>query len=161
VEAFEKMINGVKIKKIILNTDERGDFREILRVNEGLVDRIQQVSIGRTLPGIIKAFHWHKNQEDVFYVSRGNIQLVLYDPRENSPTRGLIQEILLGESHEPQAVLIPRRVLHGYQTIGIKEAEVVYIMNNTYDPLNPDEERVAHDNPSIGFDWAKIKRGMK
>ena len=148
------MIHQVKIKLLNVHKDERGDFREILRFTDGFLDRIEQISSGRTVPGIIKAFHWHKNQDDVFYVIKGDIQLVLYDAREDSPTNGQTQEILLGKSYEPKIVLIPRGVYHGYQVIGNKDAEVLYIMNQTYNP--EDEHRVDHNDPSIGFDWNKI-----
>lgn len=147
------MIEGVKIKLLKVNLDKRGDFRELLRFNEGLLDKIAQVSIGRTLPGVIKAFHWHKNQDDIFYVLKGNIRVVLYDPRENSTTKGITQELFLGESYTPQALFVPRGIFHGYQVIGEKEVEVLYIMNQVYDPS--DEHRISYNDPSIGFNWDK------
>lgn len=147
------MIDGVKIKKLIVHEDERGDFREIIRINEGLVKKISQVSISKTKPGVIKAFHWHKYQDDLFYVLKGNIKLVLYDQREDSKTRSQLQEMLLGESYPPNLVFIPRKVLHGYKVIGEKEAEVLYIMNNVYNSKNPDEERVPFNDSSINFNW--------
>ncbi|MAG50510.1 spore coat protein [archaeon] len=147
------MIEGVKIKKLEINEDPRGDFREIVRSDGGIIDKIEQISIGRTLPGVIKAFHGHENQDDLFYVLKGNIQLVLYDIRENSQSKDKTEVILLGESYEPKIVFIPRNVLHGYKVLGDKEAEVLYIMNNKYNSSNPDEKRIPFDDPSINFDW--------
>jgi len=149
------MIEGVKIKKLQVHPDSRGDFREVLRLDDGLLKRIKQVSISRTLSGVIKAFHWHKNQDDAFYVIQGNIQLVLYDPRKRSSTKGQTQEIFLGESYDPQVVFIPRMVLHGYQPVGEKEVSVLYLMDRTYNRESPDEYRVPYDDSRIGFDWSK------
>ena len=149
------MIDGVKIKNLEVHKDNRGDFREIIKDNEGIIDKIKQVSISSTKPGIIKAFHWHKYQEDLLYVLEGEIQLVLYDPRENSPTKGKTLVILLKESHEPKVALIPKKVFHGYKVLGNKEARVLYMMNNTYNPENPDEQRVPKDDPTINFDWSE------
>jgi len=149
------MIKGVKIKELIVHKDQRGDFREILRTDKGLMSEIKQVSIGKTFPGIIKAFHWHKHQDDLIYVIRGDIQLVLYDQRRDSITKGETQIIFLGESCNPQLVFIPRGVLHGYKVLKDKEAEVIYIMNNIYNNECPDEGRVPHDDFNIGFDWNK------
>jgi dTDP-4-dehydrorhamnose 3,5-epimerase len=151
------MIEGVQIKLMKVNQDERGDFTEILKINEGLLEKIAQASVSTTKPGVIKAFHWHKNQEDFFYVLEGNIHVVLYDPRESSLTKGITQEIPLGNSYSPSGILIPGEVLHGYKVVGSKSARVLYLMNNTYDPLNPDEQRVPHDDLIIGFNWDKIK----
>lgn len=147
------MIEGVKIKELTVYGDYRGDFREILKDDEGLMSDIRQISLSRTKPGIIKAFHWHKYQDDIFYVSKGDIKVVLYDKRNNSKTEGTTQVLDMGESYSPTALFIPRGVLHGYKVMGEKEAEVIYIMNNTYDPKNPDEERVPHDDPEVKFNW--------
>ena len=149
------MIEGVKIKKLEIHKDSRGDFREIVQNNKGIINKIEQISIGRTLPGIIKAFHGHEHQDDLFYVLKGNIQLVLYDAREDSISKDKTEVILLGESYEPQIVFVPRNVLHGYKVLGEKEAEVLYVMNNKYDSSNPDEKRIPFDDLSINFDWNK------
>lgn len=146
-------ITGVKVKKIKVFNDSRGDFREILRADKRIVNRIAQVSIGKTLPGIIKAFHWHNYQDDIFYVLKGNIKLVLYDGRKNSKTKKATRVMFLGESFPPQIVFIPRGVYHGYKVLGDKEAEVLYMMNNLYDPTNPDEQRASYDDKIINFDW--------
>ena len=147
------MIQEVKIKDIRVSGDDRGDFREVLKLSDNLTKKIAQVSIGTTHPGLIKAFHWHTSQDDVFYVLSGNIQLVLYDGRDNSKTKGETQVLRLGESYKPQAVYIPRGVYHGYKIIGDKDARVLYIMNNEYNPSQPDEQRVDFDDKKIGFDW--------
>jgi dTDP-4-dehydrorhamnose 3,5-epimerase len=151
------MIQGIKIKKLKVNKDDRGDFREILKNNEGIMQDIKQISIGKTKPGIIKAFHWHKNQDDIFYLLKGKLLVVLYDNRENSKTFKTTQEIILEET-DPQIIFIPRGVFHGYRVLGSESAEVLYIMNNTYDPAKPDEQRVEPNDPSINFNWNKYDK---
>ena len=153
------MIKDVIIKKLTINKDYRGNFREVIRLSEGIVQEIKQVSMSRTKPGIIKAFHCHKYQDDLFYAIKGNIKIVLYDGREDSETKGETQVIHLGESYEPQVVFIPRGVLHGYKVLGTKDAEVLYIVNNEYNPSNPDEERIDFNDPEINFNWEdKLKK---
>lgn len=150
---MKEIIKGVRIKLLKINEDSRGNFREILRESEGIASSIKQISMSKTKLGIIKAFHWHKYQDDLFYVVSGNLQLVLYDGREDSQTKGKTQVILLGEEYDPAVVFIPRGVLHGYKVIGNKDSEVLYLMNNEYNPIKPDEERVSPDDPAINFDW--------
>ena len=150
------MIEGVKVKILTIHPSQDGDFREVFRSDEGLLDVIKQVSISRGLPGIIKAFHFHKHQDDLFYVLDGNILLGLSDQRTESPTFRENQRLLLGESYTPKIVLIPRGVFHGYRVLGDKPARVLYAMNNTYNQQNPDEGRVEFDDPKIGFDWNNI-----
>ena len=88
------MIERLKIKKLVVHGDGKGDFKEILRHNEGLMSNIAPISIGKTEPGIIKAFHWHKYQDDIFHVPKGEIKLVIYDPRNDSPTKGETQVLI-------------------------------------------------------------------
>ena len=147
------MIDGIKIKNVKVSADSRGDFREILRISDNLTEKIAQISIGTTHPGQIKAFHWHRYQDDIFYVISGNIQLVLYDGRSVSKTKGETQVMYLGESYSPQAVFIPRGVYHGYKVLADKNVQVLYMMNNQYNPAKPDEERLEFDNKKIGFNW--------
>mgnify|MGYP001595221005 FL=1 len=90
-------IEGVKIKSLKINEDSRGNFREILRESEGLIADIKQISMSRTKPSVIKAFHWHKYQDDIFCAVSGNFQVVLYDGRQNSSTKGRTQVVLMGE----------------------------------------------------------------
>ena len=158
-DSIEKeIIEGVKIKKLKVNKDYRGDFREVIRTDGKMIGEIKQVSIGKTKSGIIKAFHWHKYQDDLFYLLKGKIKLVLYDARENSITKGRTQVIILEKEQEPKTVFIPQGIYHGYQVLGDKEAEVLYMMNKTYNSLNPDEERVSFDDPIVDFDWGDKKQ---
>jgi dTDP-4-dehydrorhamnose 3,5-epimerase len=146
------MINGVKIKEIVVHKDERGDFREIVKENDSLFSEIKQISISETKPGVIKAFHWHKNQDDIFYLIEGKIILVLYDARENSSTFKKTDKFILNSSN-PKAIFIPRGVFHGYKALGEISSKMLYVMNNSYDPDNPDEERVSENDPRVNFGW--------
>ncbi|HEB01580.1 MAG TPA: spore coat protein [Candidatus Portnoybacteria bacterium] len=146
------MIEGVKIKKLITHSDDRGFFREILRSDDKMLDKFGQSSVTLTYPGVIKAFHWHKEQDDLWYVASGMVQTVLYDRRENSKTYRETQVIYMGEDN-PVAVLIPQGVAHGYRVLGNKSALVFYQTTQAYNPKNPDEQRIPFDDPEINFNW--------
>ena len=150
------MIDGVKIKKIETHLDERGYFREILRDDDRILERFGQISMSLTKPGVIKAFHYHKGQDDIFYVVAGNAQLALYDLRKNSKTYKQVYTFNINEA-EQNLIFIPRMVAHGYKSLGKKPLLVLYIMSSSYDKKNPDERRISHDDEEIGFDWSKYK----
>ncbi len=146
------MLEGVKIKKLVTHCDDRGYFREILRDDDNLLSRFGQTSMTLTYPGVIKAFHWHKKQDDLWYVARGMVKVVLYDMRHGSSTYGKTQVICAGQEN-PILIVIPKGVAHGYQVLGKDPAILFYHTTESYDPENPDEERLAYDDPMIGFDW--------
>jgi len=146
-------IQDVVVKKIVTHSDDRGYFREILRDDDNLLRRFGQTSITKTHPGVIKAFHWHKHQDDIWYVADGMVRVVLYDIRPDSPTCGQTQVIFAGEDN-PVVVFIPVGVAHGYQVLGNKPALLFYHVTHSYSPAQPDEERIPWDDPEIGFDWS-------
>ncbi|MBU0648049.1 dTDP-4-dehydrorhamnose 3,5-epimerase family protein [Patescibacteria group bacterium] len=146
------MIQDVKIKKITRHCDDRGFFSEIIKLGEETFTEVKQTSFTHTYPGVIKAFHWHNKQYDIWFPTSGNMQVVLHDLREDSPTYQETQTICAGEDN-PTLILIPPKVAHGYRVLGNKPATLFYHTSEVYDPDNPDEERIAYDDPKIGFDW--------
>lgn len=146
------MITGVVYKKLVKYCDDRGYFMEILRDDDQLLERFGQASVSMTYPGVVKAFHYHEKQDDVWFFPVGNAQVVLYDLREDSPTHGETDVYYLGEEN-PAILLIPRGVAHGYRVLGEKPAIIVYFTNTSYNPQNPDEHRLPYNDPKIGFDW--------
>ena len=146
------MIEGVKVKNLVLHHDDRGFFTEVIKFGEEAFHEIKQTSYTETHPGVIKAFHWHKKQWDIWFMARGSAQVVLYDLREKSPTKGETGVFYTGEKNS-LVIAIPPGVAHGYRVIGDERVGLFYHTTETYDPAHPDEERIPFDSPMIGFDW--------
>lgn len=146
-------IDGVVVKSLVRHADDRGYFAEILRDDEGLLQRFGQASVSMTYPGVIKAFHYHEEQDDLWFFPVGAAQVVLYDRRPDSPTRGLTQVLYAGEDI-PVLIRIPVGVAHGYRVLGVKPLLIVYFTTQSYRPERPDEYRIPWDDPAIGFDWS-------
>lgn len=151
------MIFGVQIKRLTTFPDDRGYFREVYRSDDPFFTGVKQTSVTETYPGVIKAFHWHKLQEDVWYVAKGMAQVVLHDMRPDSQTKGETQVVFAGEQN-PVLIFIPKGVAHGYRVLGDKPVMLFYHTTEVYDPNAPDEYRIPFDDPSIGFDWSTKNR---
>lgn len=148
------MIDGVKIKKLRVIPDERGRLMEILRNDDDLFLQFGQVYMTTTYPDVVKAWHLHKEQTDNVACVQGMIKLVLYDPREQSPTFKQVNEFYMG-LHNPLLLQIPKGVYHGWMCVSSEEAIVVNIPTEQYDYENPDEFRLdPHDN-DIPYDWRR------
>jgi dTDP-4-dehydrorhamnose 3,5-epimerase len=148
-------IDGIIITPLKTHADDRGYFREVVRLQDSSLSPCAQVSATMSYPGVIKAFHYHNNQDDLWYCAKGMIQAVLYDGRKDSPTYKATQVVPMGDQN-PVTLFIPRGVIHGYKVLGTQEAFVVYATNQVYDP--EDELRVPHDDKEIGFDWSAAPR---
>lgn len=146
------MIMGVQVKEIKKRFDSRGFLAEIMKEDEYCFIDVKQTTVTETYPGIIKAFHWHRYQTDVWFIAKGIAQVVLFDLRKDSLTYRETQELIVGEDN-PRLILIPPRVAHGYKVLGNKPVLLFYHTDKPYNPRNPDEGRISLNDPFIGFQW--------
>lgn len=146
------MIAGVRVKRLTVHADDRGTLVEVLRDDDPLFATIRQTTYTEAYPGVIKAFHLHRRQTDIWFFAAGMAQVVLHDLREESPTRGETDVFYMGERN-PMVLAIPAGVAHGYRVLGTRPACLFYHTTEHYDPAAPDEERLPYDDPRIGFDW--------
>ena len=145
------MIAGGEIKELVTHTDERGFFREIIRVTDPIFkEGFGQWSHTVTHQGAAKAWHIHRKQTDWWYVAIGVVKAVMVDRREDSPTRGELMEVLLGDYYGSKVLKIPPGVAHGYRVLQ-GPAHLFYVTSSIYDPA--DEGRIPHDDPAIGYNW--------
>lgn len=151
------MIQDVKVKKLVKHVDDRGFFMEILRDDDQMLKKFGQFSMSMTYPGVIKAFHYHKLQDDLWFFPVGNAQVVLHDLRENSSTKGETNVFYMGE-HNPILLYIPIGVAHGYRVLGESPAIITYVTTESYQAGVPDEYRIDWDDPQIGFNWKTQNR---
>ncbi len=149
-----QLIQGVRTKQLKVVADERGRLMEMLRADDELFTKFGQVYLTAAYPGVVKAWHYHERQTDHFVCVAGMMKLVLYDDRQGSPTRGLINEFFVGE-HNPLLVQIPPLVFHGFKCISDREALVINVPTEAYDHQKPDEFRVDAHDPKIPYDWAR------
>jgi dTDP-4-dehydrorhamnose 3,5-epimerase len=152
-----KLIDGVKVKQLVRHCDDRGYFSEILRDDEDIIDYFGQASLSVSYPGVIKAFHYHEEQDDIWFFPSGNAQVVLYDLRNNTQTNGETNVFYMGED-QPILLVIPKGVAHGYRVLGNKPATIIYFTTKSYNKEDPDEKRIPWDDPSINFDWSTKNR---
>ncbi len=145
-------IEGVWVKELRYIPDERGRLMEILRADDDGFVRFGQVYVSTTYPGVVKAWHLHKVQHDNFCCVRGMVKLVLYDARDDSPTRGTLQEHFIGD-HRPLLVRVPPGVYHGWKCVSETEAIVINVPTEPYNHAAPDEYRAAWDSAEIPYNW--------
>jgi dTDP-4-dehydrorhamnose 3,5-epimerase len=148
------MIEGIVVKRLQVHPDQRGRLMEILRCDDEVFQKFGQVYMTTVYPGVVKAWHYHKVQEDNFAVLAGMVQVALYDPREDSPTKGEVNVVHAG-IHNPVLVHVPPFVYHGFKNVGTEEAIVVNCPTEPYRREQPDEYRVDPHENDIPHDWGR------
>ena len=149
------MIAGVACKQLRVHPDDRGVFMELLRDEDPFFTHFGQSNYSITYPGVIKAWHYHAQQDDLWFVVSGMGQVGLHDLRDDSPTRGQTDVFYLGE-HNRALLFIPHGVAHGYRVLGSEPMGLVYFTTHVYNPA--DELRRPWDDPNIGFSWTTVNR---
>ena len=149
------MIKGVLVKPLSQIADERGKIMHMLRADEPHFEQFGEIYFSVAYPGVVKGWHLHKEMTLNYAVILGMVKLVLYDPREDSPTKGEIQELFIGEDNYV-LVKIPPGIYNGFKGIGTKPAIVA---NCATLPHRPDEiERLDPFTSDIPYDWG-LKHG--
>ncbi|UCD92581.1 MAG: dTDP-4-dehydrorhamnose 3,5-epimerase family protein [Methanobacteriota archaeon] len=151
------LIDGVSVRELRQIHDERGYLMELMRSDWEEFENFGQVYMTSAYPGVVKAWHYHKAQTDNFICVFGMAKVVLYDPREDSPTKGKINEFFVGEK-KPLLIRIPPLVYHGFKAVGHEKAVIVNVPTKLYDYENPDEHRVPYDSKDVDYDW-DVKMG--
>jgi dTDP-4-dehydrorhamnose 3,5-epimerase len=148
----QQMIEGVVVKRLEVHPDQRGRLMEILRCDDAVFRKFGQIYMTTVYPGVVKAWHYHKVQEDNFAALVGMVQVALYDPRDGSPTKGEVVVLHAGV-HNPVLVHVPPFIYHGFKNVGTEEAIVVNCPTEPYNPQQPDEFRIDPYDNDIPHDW--------
>jgi dTDP-4-dehydrorhamnose 3,5-epimerase len=157
-------IEGVEIVSLTRHADDGGALTEVLHLDGGVARglrdvEIRQINFSEMEPGVIKAFHLHTRQTDVWYVPPSDRALVvLVDVRKGSRTEGVCQRLMLGAGAS-RLLRIPPGVAHGVRNIGTATGRLVYFVDQhfTTDPATCDEGRLPWDY--VGSDIWEMTRG--
>lgn len=158
-------IEGVKIIDLPYFSDDGGAFCEIARIliDAGIQEhfsdfKLRQINWSQIEPGLIKAGHLHKKQEDIWFVPPSDRVLVgLIDAREGSATVNVKMRFVLGAG-KARLLYIPRGIIHGCANPYNRKMTVIYLVNQhwTDDQKESDEWRVDYQIFGKGF-WEIAK----
>jgi dTDP-4-dehydrorhamnose 3,5-epimerase len=144
------MIEGVSIVPLRRIVDERGKIMHMLKATDKHFVGFGEIYFSCAWPGTVKAWHVHRSMTISNAVIAGHAKLVMYDLREHSSTREVLQEVYLGEDNYV-LVQIPPGIANGYKAYGDK---LVILANCASEPHRPDEmDRIDPQAPSIPYDW--------
>ena len=144
------MIEGVKIIPLKSFLDERGLVRHMMKCTDESFSKFGEIYFSYIYPGAINGWHVHRKMELNYAVVCGNIKLVLYDDRKDSPTYKELQEIFVGEDNYV-LVKIPPHVVNGFKGIGNERAIVANCSDIAHDP--GEIERFDPFDKRIGYTW--------
>jgi dTDP-4-dehydrorhamnose 3,5-epimerase len=141
--------DGVVTRDLITHTDERGTVCELYDPRWGISDEELCYAYTFTVrPGMAKGWGLHEGHDDRYALISGELELVLYDAREDSPTAGLEARLVLSEHHR-RLVTIPRRIWHAERNLGATDVRVVNFPTAPYDHAEPDKLKLPLDTDEL------------
>lgn len=150
--SVEPTIDGVVLRPALSQADQRGEVVELL--SDGWPDvfgeGVPHVYLATIVPGVIKGWVCHNDQDDRSVQVFGRLRWVLYDGREDSPTFGLVQTVTCTESSR-HLVVVPAGVWHAVENVGPVEAGFVNMPTRPYNHAVPDKFRLPLNTPEIPF----------
>lgn len=148
-------IVGVEVNPVRQTfSDERGMLR-VLWCAKWNTPNVQQVYQTSCFPGVVKAWHMHREQFDLFAPLLGVARVGLVDWREGSTTYLRSMTVIL-RPDAPVTVRIPPGVLHGFTSANGSEVTILNMISNPYNP--DDEVRIPWNDPEVPYEWT-VKNG--
>lgn len=126
-------IKEVVVRELRKFDDRRGWLTELFRHDELAAEFSPAMAyISSTRPGVGRGPHEHVDQADLFcFLGPSNFKLRMWDNRPDSPTFRNVMTLVVGADN-PQAVLVPKGVVHAYQNIGTVDGIVINCPNRLY-----------------------------
>ena len=156
----ESIFTKGKIKDVVIYplkkfVDERGYLAELFRHDELAPEFYPTMAyISFTEPGVQRGPHEHVEQADLFcFIGPSNFKLRLWDNRETSETYRNMMTLFIGADN-PQAVIVPKGVAHGYKNVGSVPGAVINCPNQLFMGQNKKEpvDEIRHeDDPNTPF----------
>jgi dTDP-4-dehydrorhamnose 3,5-epimerase len=133
--------------------DDRGFFKEILKIAEiekttGKSFVTKQANHARSAKGTLRGIHfapWNK----IIYVTRGMVQAVIVDGRKGSPTFGMHESFVLGDS-DRSCVFVPAGCGNSYLVLS-DDADYMYLTDQEWAPGL--EKSVIWNDQRLAIEW--------
>lgn len=136
-------IPGVRLVQRAVHEDNRGWLSELIRADSDDTPDFGQVYVVHNhSKGVVRAFHKHLRQDEVFFVVHGTIMFVCFEDRDGDGDPDVATFTLSAE--RPSALFVPRGVQHGSMAL-TEGATILGYTSEPYNPEDPDELRRPWD----------------
>ena len=146
-------IRDVVLERLPRHVDHRGSLIELINFDHPFWhEPIVHCELVTTRPGRIKGWGMHKLSHDRYFAGIGQMRVVLYDGRVDSPSLGCFAQFQFSED-APGLLRIPAGVGHANQNWGETDAVFLNFPTRAHEHANPDKYRLDPIDGPIEFDW--------
>ena len=144
-------IEGVIIQPLKIIADELGAVLHMLRNDDPVFEKFGEVYFSEIKPGSVKAWKRNKNQTQNLAVPSGEIDLVIYDDRQDSTTRDSLFNCTLGRPDHYSLIRIPPLLWYGFRGRGDAPSLIANCSSQPHDHAT--SEKIHPESDLIPYTW--------
>lgn len=129
-------IHDLRLTTLNQIIDERGAVYHYLKSTQETFKGFGEAYYSKINPAVIKGWKLHSLVHQHFCVPFGEIKIVIYDNRENSPTKGLFDEFILNDTNNYNLLSMPPNLWYSFKCL----SENFSLLANIIDQLHKPEE---------------------
>jgi dTDP-4-dehydrorhamnose 3,5-epimerase len=145
-------IEGVIVRPLERFPDARGTVMHGVR-SDTILNDFGEVYFKKLYHDIINGWHVHETLILNFMCVFGMIKLVLYDMREDSPTKSMFQEVCFGDDNHC-LIHIPPGIANASQGLARPFSIMVNVASEPHDP-DLKYRRINPRSDEIPYDWTR------
>ena len=148
-ESLAQVPDGVKFRRLNTIVDGRGSVCELFDERwDWHPDPLVYCYCATIRAGVVKGWAVHREHEDRYFVVRGEMEVTMYDDREDSPTHGMLVQVYLTEN-DRKLMNVPVGIWHADRAVGTTDVMFINFPTQPYDHENPDKYRLPLDTELI------------
>ncbi|NDP28060.1 MAG: dTDP-4-dehydrorhamnose 3,5-epimerase [Flavobacterium sp.] len=131
--------------------DDRGAVYHFLKSTDSTFKGFGEAYYSKINPEVIKGWKLHHRLCQNFCVPIGAVKIVVYDDRDESPTKGELDEIILNDSNNYCLLSMPAGLWYSFKCISEDFALLANIIDQLHDPL--ESITLPLENNIIQYEW--------
>ena len=138
----------IKLKQI---KDDRGAVYHYLKSTDETCKGFGEAYYSKINVGIVKGWKMHNQMHQNFCVPYGSIKIVVFDNRDDSKTKGQIDEIILDDDSNYGLLSMPPKLWYSFKCITDHSSILSNIINHPHDAL--ESITLPLINNIIPYEW--------
>lgn len=151
-EITDAAIGGVFLKKLNQIIDNRGALFHFISNEDPKFSGFGEAYISKTNPNVIKGWKMHHKMIQNFCVPQGRFLFTLFDYREDSATKGFLNQFTIDDSINYFRLTIPPNIWYSFKCISDTPGLIFNVTNIKHDP-NEVELLPIDEDSIIPFRW--------
>lgn len=151
MNSFGLKIHDLQVLPLKQIRDERGAVYHYLKSSDNSFKGFGEAYYSKINPNVIKGWKLHRRLHQNFCVPFGDVKIVIFDDRIDSPSRGEFDEIVLNDTDSYYLLSMPPGLWYSFKCISGNFSLLANIINEGHDPL--ESITLSLENNIIPYDW--------